>query len=232
MPSSSSACLLALCTPLLASCRGPEQQQPHDPESEVDRETAKLALRLLTARATAVVLQNVGQVNTFQAAWLNEYCQRVRIGDHRGGCCLLLLLSLMVRRLMTWHASSIHPCSPACRPSSCLSACVPRTQHPPLEGNAFLAALMQAKPEHRQDPYTGSVHHINPAALAAAILSTREALGQQLAKALPGRVADANIAVMRAHLENYTYTSGTNLDVKPSFRQYRGRSSQQRQLQQ
>lgn len=122
--------------------------------------------------------------------------------------------------------TATHPPCLSC-PQSCMY-----TQHPPLEGNAFLAALMEAKPEHRRDPYSGSMHYINPAALAAAVLSTREALAQQLAKSLPRRVSDANIDVMRSHLEAHTYVCGTNLDVKPSFRQYRRRTQQPRQLQQ
>lgn len=44
------------------------------------RETGRLALRMLTARAAAVVLQNISQVDTFKATWLQDYCKLVGAG--------------------------------------------------------------------------------------------------------------------------------------------------------
>jgi len=44
------------------------------------RETAHLAVRMLTARAAGVVLRNISQVDSFKAAWLEEYFSTV------GGC--------------------------------------------------------------------------------------------------------------------------------------------------
>ena len=94
-------------------------------------------------------------------------------------------------------------------------------QHPPIEGNVFLAALMEARPVYSIDPHTGTKRCINPAAVASAVLSTREALAQQLSKTLPTKVQDANVTIMRSHVETHTYVSGTNLDVKPTFRHKR-----------
>lgn len=105
-----------------------------------------------------------------------------------------------------------------------------RPQHPPIEGNAFLASLMEAKPVCSVDPYTGATQVINPAAIASAVLSTREVLAKQLAKNLTSHVQDANVTLMRTHLETHTYVSGTNDEVKPSFRQYRSRKEQRHQL--
>jgi hypothetical protein len=41
-------------------------------------------------------------------------------------------------------------------------------QNPPIEGNDFLANLLEAKPVYATDPYTGAAYHINPAAIANA----------------------------------------------------------------
>lgn len=82
------------------------------------------------------------------------------------------------------------------------------------------------------DPLTGIKHCINPAAIAAAVLTTRESLAQKLAKTLPTRVQDANVAIMRTHLETHTYVSGTNIEVKPSFRHKGPNNKERHQLQQ
>jgi hypothetical protein len=124
---------------------------------------------------------------------------------------------------------------PCCCPAPPRTAPPPRAarraQHPPIEGNAFLAGLLEARPEVHPDAASGATHSINPAAIAAAVLSTREALAEQLAKTLSGKVARANVSLMRTHLERHTYVSGTNEEVKPSFKQQRRRRSGQRQLQ-
>eukprot|EP00882_Tetradesmus_deserticola_P000746 GHRQ01000814.1.p1 GENE.GHRQ01000814.1~~GHRQ01000814.1.p1 ORF type:complete len:211 (+),score=71.48 GHRQ01000814.1:222-854(+) len=146
-------------------------------ESDFDRETARLAVRMLTARAAGMVLQNVAQVDDFKAAWLQEHFK----------------------------------------------------QNPPIEGNDFLTNLLEAKPVYATDPYTGAGHHINPAAIANAVLVTREALAAKLSKSITPKVQDANIGIMRSHLERHTYVSGSNDDVKPSFRQYRNRQQPQQQ---
>lgn len=104
-------------------------------------------------------------------------------------------------------------------------------QHPPIEGNIFLTGLMEARPVYSVDPHSGAKRCINPAAIASAVLSTREALAQQLAKTLPNKVQDANVTIMRSHLETHTYVSGTNNEVKPSFRHKR-RGQERHQLQQ
>jgi hypothetical protein len=89
-----------------------------------------------------------------------------------------------------------------------------------------------AKPEYRADPRTGATHYINPAAIASAVLSTRESLARQLAKRLAGSVREENILIMRAHLEQHTYVSGSDDQARPSFRQDRRRGrGAQRQLQ-
>lgn len=66
-------------------------------------------------------------------------------------------------------------------------------------------------------------------AASAAVIVTREALAQKLAKSIMPKVQDANIDIMRTHLERHTYVSGSNDDVKPSFRHYRKRQQAQRQ---
>jgi hypothetical protein len=104
-------------------------------------------------------------------------------------------------------------------------------QHPPIEGNAFLSELFEARPVYSMDPQTGNKHYINPAGIASAVLATREALAQQLAKTLPTKVQDANVAIMRTHLETHTYVSGTNIEVKPSFKHKR-HDKERHQLQQ
>lgn len=124
---------------------------------------------------------------------------------------------------------------PVMHPSHHMYACHVRApaqlQHPPIEGNVFLAGLFEARPVYSIDPQSGAKRYINPAAIANAVLSTRESLAQQLAKTLPSKVQDANMNIMRTHLETHTYVSGTNIDVKPSFKT-RGRNKQRHQLQQ
>lgn len=88
---------------------------------------------------------------------------------------------------------------------------------------------MQARPVASVDPYSGTTHFINPSQIAAAVLATREALAAKLARGLVPRVADANMAVLRSHLEAHTYVSGSNNDRRPSYRQYRGGQQQRRQ---
>jgi hypothetical protein len=46
-------------------------------ETDFDRETARLAVRMLTARAAGMVLQNVSHVDDFKAAWLQEHFKQV-----------------------------------------------------------------------------------------------------------------------------------------------------------
>lgn len=99
-------------------------------------------------------------------------------------------------------------------------------QNPPLEGNAFLANLLNARPVHEVDPYSGASFHVNPAQIASAVLTTREALAQRLAQNLEAKVADANMDVMRTHLETHTYVSGSNNERRPSFRNYRKQNKQ------
>lgn len=55
------------------------------------------------------------------------------------------------------------------------------------------------------DPTSGAKRYINPAGIASAVLTTREALAKQLAKTLPSKVSDANVSIMRSHLETHTY---------------------------
>uniref|UniRef100_A0A383VD67 Uncharacterized protein n=1 Tax=Tetradesmus obliquus TaxID=3088 RepID=A0A383VD67_TETOB len=162
---------------VLPACSNKQGKDPALEESDFDRETARLAVRMLTARAAGMVLQNVAEVDDFKAAWLQEHFK----------------------------------------------------QNPPIEGNEFLANLLEAKPVYATDPYTGATYHINPAAIANAVLVTREALAAKLSRSITPKVADANIAIMRSHLERHTYVSGSNDDVKPSFRQYRKRPQHQQQ---
>lgn len=170
-------------TLMAASKRGgpadnPERAASMPEETDFDRETARLALRMLTARAAAAVLTNVAQVDDFKAAWLKEFIQ----------------------------------------------------QNPPIEGNAFLQALMEARPVYCMDPYSGARHYVNPAAIANAVLVTREALAERLAKGLTPKVADANMSLLRQHLEAHTYVSGSNNVQRASFRAYRrGAGSRQQQ---
>jgi hypothetical protein len=58
------------------------------------------------------------------------------------------------------------------------------------------------------DPSSGAKRYINPAGIASAVLTTREALAKQLAKTLPNKVSDANVSIMRSHLETHTYVGG------------------------
>lgn len=41
------------------------------------RETAHLAVRMLTARAAGMVLRNISQVDSFKAEWMEEYFTKV-----------------------------------------------------------------------------------------------------------------------------------------------------------
>lgn len=126
-----------------------------------------------------------------------------------------------------------------CCPSLIDLRCVPlihltKPQHPPIEGNAFLSGLFEARPVYSIDPVSGSKRHINPAAIANAVLTTRESLATQLSKTLPGKVSESNMSIMREHLETHTYVSGTNIELRPTFRSRRTHSTdeERHQLQQ
>eukprot|EP00878_Enallax_costatus_P036723 GHUV01041269.1.p1 GENE.GHUV01041269.1~~GHUV01041269.1.p1 ORF type:complete len:147 (+),score=26.14 GHUV01041269.1:574-1014(+) len=142
------------------------------------RETARLALRMLTARAAGVVLQNISEVDSYKSQWLQDHFKK----------------------------------------------------NPPLEGNTFLANLLNAKPVHGVNPYTGATYHVNPAQIASAVLATREALAAKLARNLEVKVSDANIDVMRTHLETHTYVSGSNNERRPSYRHYRQSNKQHQHM--
>jgi hypothetical protein len=63
---------------LMLSCSPQKQDKdPEHEESDFDKETARLAVRMLTARAAGIVLQNVAQVDDFKAAWLQEHFKQV-----------------------------------------------------------------------------------------------------------------------------------------------------------
>ena len=104
-------------------------------------------------------------------------------------------------------------------------------QHPPIEGNTFLTGLLEERPVYSVDPHSGAKRYINPAGIASAVLATRETLAQQLAKTLPRKVQDANVGIMRTHLETHTYVSGTNLEVKPSYNRRKQQGKERHQLQ-
>eukprot|EP00878_Enallax_costatus_P018985 GHUV01020013.1.p1 GENE.GHUV01020013.1~~GHUV01020013.1.p1 ORF type:complete len:149 (+),score=28.17 GHUV01020013.1:633-1079(+) len=111
-----------------------------------------------------------------------------------------------------------------------VAATVSVMQNPPLEGNTFLANLLNAKPVHGVNPYTGATYHVNPAQIASAVLATREALAAKLARNLEVKVSDANIDVMRTHLETHTYVSGSNNERRPSYRHYRQSNKQHQHM--
>lgn len=94
----------------------------------------------------------------------------------------------------------------------------------------FLANLLNVKPIHAVDSYTGATYHVNPAQIASAVIATREALAEKLAKTLESKVSDANIDVMRTHLETHTYVSGSNNERRPSYRHYRHQDKQHQHM--
>lgn len=64
---------------MLCSCRKDKpESDPRLEESDFDKETARLTLRMLTARAAGIVLQNVAEVDTFKAQWLQEHFKKAR----------------------------------------------------------------------------------------------------------------------------------------------------------
>ncbi|KAI8470125.1 MAG: hypothetical protein J3K34DRAFT_459013 [Monoraphidium minutum] len=94
--------------------------------------------------------------------------------------------------------------------------------HPPLGGDEFIAGLMLEAPAALVDPYTGGVHHVHPARLAAGVLAARQELAGHVAAALPGAVAAGSVGVLRRHLEEHTYVSGSaEAPPRASFRTYR-----------
>lgn len=62
---------------MLSCSSNTPDKDPQLEESDFDRETARLAVRMLTARAAGMVLQNVAQVDDFKAAWLQEHFKQV-----------------------------------------------------------------------------------------------------------------------------------------------------------
>lgn len=72
------------------------------------------------------------------------------------------------------------------------------------------------------DPYTGDTHLVYPTQLASGVLAVRQELAAHVAKSLPGAVSAGNVAVMRRHLEEHTYVSGSaDAGPRASYRDYR-----------
>lgn len=72
------------------------------------------------------------------------------------------------------------------------------------------------------DPYSGNSHVVSPTQLANGVLQVRAELAAHVAKSLPGAVAQGNVTVLRRHLEEHTYVSGSHSDApRTSYRDYR-----------
>jgi hypothetical protein len=100
-----------------------------------------------------------------------------------------------------------------------------KTNRPPPPPQ-FISDLMLQPPVALADPYSGRTHRVHPARLASGILTAREELAAHVAKGLPSAVARSNVSVLRRHLEEHTYVSGTHVDApRPSYRDYRRRGS-------
>lgn len=67
---------------------------------------------------------------------------------------------------------------------------------------------------------------IHPTQIATGVLTVREELSRHVSKSLPGAVQTGNVNVLRNHLEQHTYVSGTHSEApRRSYRDYRARGA-------
>jgi hypothetical protein len=131
------------------------------------RETAKVLLRVLTARAVKKMLYQLQELDIVVAQWLNNYA----------------------------------------------------ADNPPTSGNEFIENLFNVRGTVVVDPTTNTTHSIDPQNLAHRILQIRNDMARKATLSLPEFVDMEDAAVMRKHLTNNTFVSGS---YKDDFKERRG----------
>lgn len=132
-----------------------------------DKETAKVLLRVLTARAVKKMLYQLQELDIVVAQWLNNYA----------------------------------------------------ADNPPTSGNEFIENLFNVRGTVVVDPTTNTTHSIDPQNLAHRILQIRNDMAKKATLSLPEFVDMEDAAVMRKHLTNNTFVSGSYED---DFKERRG----------
>lgn len=98
--------------------------------------------------------------------------------------------------------------------------------HPPTDGNKFVAHLLDQRGTQVTDPTTRSVHTVDPQILARRILIIRDDLARNATYNLPDYVERENTAILRSHLEKNTFVSGSSGAQYGERRGYYRRRSQ------
>jgi len=93
-------------------------------------------------------------------------------------------------------------------------------EHPPTTGNEFIEELFNVRGTVVVDPTTQSSHNIDPQNLAHRILQIRNDMARKATLSLPQFVDTEDAAVMRKHLTNNTFVSGSHKDVPNGRRGY------------
>ena len=68
---------------------------------------------------------------------------------------------------------------------------------------------MAERPVALVDPRSGRAHVVSPTALATGVLTVRGELARHVARAVEPAAARGAVGVLRAHLEQHTYVSGS-----------------------
>jgi hypothetical protein len=84
--------------------------------------------------------------------------------------------------------------------------------------NAWHDTLLLQTPTKVKSPATGSVQEISPQQLGNRVLLMREELAKTVLKLVPTDIHERNMTVLRKHLEQSSYTSGTGTASSKSMR--------------
>lgn len=93
-------------------------------------------------------------------------------------------------------------------------------ENPPTTGNDFIEELFNVRGTVVKDPVTQTTHSIDPQNLAHRILQIRNDMAKKSTMSLPQYVDMQDAEVMRKHLTNNTFVSGSHKDDHKERRGY------------
>jgi len=147
-----------------------DEEDPFHDMTDFERETQIVLTRVLTARATQLVLAQLNTASPHIYEWLTNFTREC----------------------------------------------------PPIEGDEFLLKLMKRQPYTNIDPATKSTMIIHPVTLAQQVLAARDELAGASAKGLVHHVKNANLDVIKTHLNQNHYTLSRKAPIKKGGVRQRG----------
>lgn len=80
----------------------------------------------------------------------------------------------------------------------------------PLLGDEFILKMMRERPQTVMNPSSGTEHTINPQQLGNRVIVTRAELGKTVSEMVPNQMEKRNITLLRKHLTDTSYISGSS----------------------